>query len=127
MFGTENKGETVATLTFQKLMDNISGNKGVQKLLENFQKLNEEIKKKESEIKSRIDQEKDARIDMAWQKYQDIVKALGTSEAKLEKEVNNTLSKIKVSADQLEKKSCKLQKEGISSKRKIRKINLQSN
>ncbi len=111
----------MAKPAYQILLDNISGSKGVQRLLKNFQKLNDEIKKKESELKTRIDKEKDLRIDMAWKKYQQIVKSLGASEKKLEKEVNNTLVKIKKSADQVEKNIGTYKKKAIVQKKKLEK------
>ncbi|WP_374077835.1 actin-binding protein [Bdellovibrio bacteriovorus] len=111
----------MATAAFQKILENLSETKGVQSLLENFQKLNDEIKKKESELKDRFDQQKDEKIEMAWKKYQEIVKVLGTSEAKLEKEVNSTIAKIKKSADGLEKNIAAYKKKAIAQKAKLEK------
>ncbi|WII73555.1 actin-binding protein [Bdellovibrio sp. 22V] len=111
----------MATTTFQKLLKNLSGNKGIQNLLENFQKLNDEIKKKESELKGRFDQQKEEKIELAWKKYQDIVKALGASEEKLEKEVNTAITKIKKSADHLEKNIQTYKKKAIAQKTMLEK------
>lgn len=111
----------MATAAFQKILENLSETKGVQNLLENFQKLNDEIKKKESELKDRFDQQKEEKIEMAWKKYQEIVKVLGTSEAKLEKEVNSTIAKIKKSADGLEKNIAAYKKKAIAQKTKLEK------
>lgn len=111
----------MATAAFQKILENLSGNKGVQNLLENFQKLNDEIKKKESELKTRFDKQKQAKIELAWKRYQEIVKVLGTSEAKLEKEVNSTIAKIKKSADGLEKNIAAYKKKAIAQKTKLEK------
>lgn len=111
----------MASASFQKILNNLSGNKGVQSLLENFQKLSDEIKKKESELKGRFDKEKEEKVEMAWKKYQEIVKALGTSEAKLEKEVNSTISKIKKSADSLEKNLQSYKKKAIAKKAQLEK------
>lgn len=111
----------MATASFQKIVENLSENKGVQSLLENFQKLNDEIKKKESELKTRFDKQKDQKIEMAWKKYQEIVKVLGVSEAKLEKEVNSTIAKIKKSADGLEKNIAAYKKKAIAQKTKLEK------
>ncbi|WP_232468743.1 hypothetical protein [Bdellovibrio bacteriovorus] len=55
----------MATAAFQKILENLSGNKNVQNLLESFQKLSDEIKKKESELKGRFDQEKEDKIEPA--------------------------------------------------------------
>ncbi|XGC81447.1 actin-binding protein [Bdellovibrio bacteriovorus] len=106
----------MATATFQKILENLSGNKGVQNLLENFQKLNDEIKKKEVELKDKFDQQKEEKIEMAWKKYQDIIKVLSTSEEKLEKEVNTAIAKIKKSADDLEKNIQTYKKKAIAQK-----------
>lgn len=111
----------MATATFQKLLENLSNNKGVQNLLESFQKINEEIKKRESELKDRFDQQREEKIELAWQKYQEIVKALAASEEKLEKEVNTTISKIKKSADALEKNIAAYKKKAIAQKTKLEK------
>ncbi len=111
----------MATPAFQKILENLSETKGVQNLLENFQKLNDEIKKKESELKNRFDKQKDQKIELAWKKYQEIVKVLGTSEAKLEKEVNSTIAKIKKSADSLEKNIAAYKKKAIAQKTKLEK------
>lgn len=111
----------MASAAFQKILNNLSGNKNVQNLLENFQKLSDEIKKKESELKGRFDKEKEEKVEMAWKKYQEIVKALGTSEAKLEKEVNMTLSKIKKSADALEKNLQTYKKKAVAKKSELEK------
>ncbi|AHZ86765.1 actin-binding protein [Bdellovibrio bacteriovorus] len=119
--GNVNKGDLVATAAFQKILENLSGNKNVQNLLESFQKLSDEIKKKESELKGRFDQEKEDKIELAWKKYQEIVKVLSTSEAKLEKEVNSTISKIKKSADDLEKNIQAYKKKAIVQKTKLEK------
>lgn len=111
----------MATASFQKILENLSENKNVQNLLENFQKLNDEIKKKESELKTRFDKQKDAKIELAWKKYQEIVKVLGISETKLEKEVNTTIAKIKKSADGLEKNIAAYKKKAIAQKTKLEK------
>lgn len=106
---------------FQKILENLSETKGVQSLLENFQKLNNEIKKKESELKTAFDVKKEEQIELAWKKYQEIVKLLGASEAKLEKEVNTTIAKIKKSADSLEKNIASYKKKAIAQKSKMEK------
>ena len=111
----------MASAAFQKILENLSGNKNVQNLLESFQKLSDEIKKKEAELKGRFDQEKEDKIELAWKKYQEIVKALSVSEAKLEKEVNSTISKIKKSADDLEKNIQAYKKKAIVQKTKLEK------
>lgn len=111
----------MAATTFQKIIQNLSDNKGVQNLLENFQRLNDEIKKKEAELKTAFDQEKEARVEMAWKKYQEIIKVLGNSETKLEKEVNNTIAKIKKSADDLEKNIAAYKKKAVAQKTKFEK------
>lgn len=109
----------MASAAFQKILENLSENKNVQNLLESFHKLSEEIKKKESELKGRFDKEKDEKVELAWKKYQEIVKALSASEAKLEKEVNTTISKIKKSADDLEKNIQTYKKKAIAQKDKL--------
>lgn len=106
---------------FQKILENLSETKGIQNLLENFQKLNDEIKKKESELKHSFDQKKEAQIELAWKKYQEIVKVLSASEAKLEKEVNTTIAKIKKSATSLEKNIASYKKKAILQKGKLEK------
>jgi hypothetical protein len=111
----------MATLTFQKILNNLSNNKNVQNLLESFTVLSDEIKKKEAEIKGRIDQTKEEKIELAWKKYQEIVKSLSVSEEKLEKEVNNTIGKIKKSADSLEKNIQAYKKKAIVQKTKLEK------
>lgn len=111
----------MATTAMQKILDNLSGNKGIQNLLENFQNLNDEIKKKEAELKGRFDKQKDEKIELAWKKYQEIVKVLGASEKKLEKEVNSTISKIKKSADGLEKNIAAYKKKVLAQKAKLEK------
>jgi hypothetical protein len=111
----------MATSTFQKILGNLSSNKNVQNLLESFQVLSDEIKKKENEIKGKLDQTKDEKIEMAWKKYQEIVKSLSASEAKLEKEVNSTITKIKKSADSLEKNIQAYKKKAIVQKTKLEK------
>lgn len=111
----------MATAAFQKILENLSGNKNVKSLLENFQKLNKEIKKKETELKDTFDKKKDQKIELAWKKYQEIVKVLGASEEKLEKEVNTTIAKIKKSADDLEKNIVAYKKKAIAQKSKLEK------
>ena len=111
----------MAATTFQKLIQNISGTKSVQNLLENFQKLNDEIKKKETELKKAFDHQKEEKVEMAWKKYQEIVKVLGNSETKLEKEVNSTIAKIKKSADELEKNIAAYKKKAIAQKASFEK------
>ena len=70
----------MASATFQKLLGNLSNNKNVQNLLENFQKLSDEIKKREKQLKGSFDQQKEEKVELAWQKYQEIVKVLSRSE-----------------------------------------------
>lgn len=111
----------MATAAFQKLLTNLSKNKNVQNLLENFQTLSDEIKKKESQLKGRIDQQKEEKIEMAWKTYQDIVKVLSVSEEKLEKEVNTTITKIKKSADDLEKNIAAYKKKALAKKTELEK------
>lgn len=111
----------MATAGFQKMLSNLSKNKNVQNLLESFQTLSDEIKKKESELKGRFDKEKDEKVELAWKKYQEIIKALSASEEKLEKEVNSTISKIKKSADSLEKNIQAYKKKAIAQKTKLEK------
>ena len=111
----------MATAAFQKIIENLSDNKNVQNLLESFQKLSDEIKKKETELKGAFDKQKDEKIEMAWKKYQEIVKVLSASEENLEKEVNSTIKKIKKSADQLEKNIQAYKKKAIVQKTKLEK------
>ena len=108
----------MATPTFQKMIQNLTASKGVQNLLEGFQKLNDEIKKKETELKSAFDQQRDEKIEMAWKKYQEIIKALSASEAKIEKEVNKTIANVKASADSLEKNIAAYKKKAVAQKEK---------
>ena len=89
--------------SLKKIVDNISQNKNLQKLMESFHNLSEEIKGKEAELKKSFDKEKDAQIEKAWKQYQKIVKMLSASETKLDKEVKKTVQKIKTTADGLEK------------------------
>lgn len=119
--GLQKKETLVTNASFQKILENLSEAKGVQSLLESFQKLNDEIKKKESELKQAFDKKKEKQVEMAWKKYQEIVKVLSVSEAKLEKEVNTTLSKIKKSADSLEKNIASYKKKAIVQKTKLEK------
>lgn len=111
----------MATPTFQKIIQNLSASKGVQNLLEGFQKLNDEIKKKEAELKSAFDQQREEKIEMAWKKYQEIVKVLGSSEEKIEKEVNKTIANVKASADSLEKNIAAYKKIAMAQKTKWEK------
>lgn len=111
----------MASAAFQKILGNLSSNKNIQNLLESFQKLSEEIKKRESELKGRFDAQKDEKLELAWQKYQEIVKVLSASEEKLEKEVNLTLQKIKKSADSLEKNIVVAKKKAIAKKSQLEK------
>lgn len=111
----------MTSAAFQKVLENLSGNKNVQSLLESFHKLSEEIKKRENELKGRFDKEKDEKIELAWKKYQEIVKVLSHSEEKLEKEVNTTISKIKKSADDLEKNIQSYKKKALAQKVKLEK------
>ncbi|WP_413558591.1 actin-binding protein [Bdellovibrio sp. HCB209] len=111
----------MSSASFQKLLNNLSKNKNVQSLLENFQTLSDEIKKRETEIKGKFDKTKDQKIEQAWAKYQEIVKVLSASEEKLEKEVTVTISKIKKSADALEKNIQVAKKKAIVQKAKLEK------
>lgn len=111
----------MASATFQKILGNLSKNKNVQNLLENFQKLSDEIKKRETELKGSFDQKKEEKLEQAWKKYQEIVKVLSTSEEKLEKEVNITLGKIKKSASTLEKNIVVAKKKAIAKKNELEK------
>ncbi|MNL06848.1 hypothetical protein D3C87_1274980 [compost metagenome] len=111
----------MATVAFQKLLTNLSKNKNVQNLLENFQTLSDEIKKKEVQLKGRFDQQKEEKIEMAWEKYQELIKVLSVSEGKLEKEVNQTISKIKKSADDLDKKIVAYKKKALAKKSELEK------
>ena len=111
----------MATAAFQKLLTNLSKNKNVQNLLENFQTLSDEIKKKEVQLKGRFDQQKEEKIEMAWEKYQELIKVLSLSEGKLEKEVNQTISKIKKSADDLERSIVSYKKKALAKKSELEK------
>lgn len=111
----------MATAAFQKLLTNLSKNKKLQNLLENFQTLSEDIKKKEVELKGRFDAQKEEKIEMAWEKYQELVKVLSVSEGKLEKEVNQTITKFKKSADDLEKNIAAYKKKAMAKKAELEK------
>ncbi|HEX7675317.1 MAG TPA: actin-binding protein [Bdellovibrio sp.] len=111
----------MASAAFQKMLGNLSNNKNVQSLLESFQRLSDEIKKRESDLKGKFDAQKEEKLELAWQKYQEIVKVLSASEEKLEKEVNLTLNKIKKSADDLEKNIVVAKKKAIAKKAQLEK------
>ena len=111
----------MATVALQKLLTNLSKNKNVQNLLESFQTLSDEIKKKEVQLKGRFDKQKDEKIEMAWEKYQELIKVLSKSEGKLEKEVNQTITKIKKSADDLEKNIVAYKKKALAKKTELEK------
>ena len=72
-------------------------------------------------LKGKFDAQKEEKLELAWQKYQEIVKVLSASEEKLEKEVNLTLNKIKKSADDLEKNIVVAKKKAIAKKAQLEK------
>ncbi len=111
----------MATLTFQKILSNLSSNANVQKLVENFSQLSSELKKKEAELKKIFDQKKDEKIAVALKKYKDVIKTLNTSERKLEKEVSSAISQIKKSADSVEKNIVLYRKKAVAQANKIEK------
>lgn len=121
MVGPIVKEAIMANPAFLKLIENLSANKNVQSLLNSFQTLSKEIRKRESQIKGRIDQKKEEQIELAWKKYQEIVKVLSASEAKLDKEVKSTIVKIKKSADALEKNLQAYKKKAIAQKNQLEK------
>jgi hypothetical protein len=111
----------MATLAFQKILSNLSSNANVQKLMNNFNQLSAELKKKEAELKTRFDQEKADKIALALKKYQEMIKTLNTSEAKLEKEVNGAIARIKKSATTVEKNIVAYRKKAVAQANKIEK------
>lgn len=111
----------MATLTFQKILANLSKNANVQKLVENFNELSTELKKKETELKKLFDQKKEEKVAVALKKYKDVIKTLNISEKKLEKEVSSAISQIKKSADNVEKNIVIYRKKAVAQANKIEK------
>lgn len=111
----------MATLTFQKILSNLSSNTNVKKLVENFSQLSTELKKKEAELIKLFDQKKDEKIAVALKKYKEVIKTLNSSERKLEKEVSSTISQLKKSATSLEKKIVIYRKKALAQAAKIEK------
>ncbi len=111
----------MVTNTFQKILANLSNNPNVQKLVQNFGDLSVELKKREAELKKAFNQEKDEKIALALEKYQELIKTLNSAEKKLEKEVNVTISQIKKSATSVEKNIVAYRKKAKAKAAKIEK------
>ncbi len=111
----------MATLTFQKILSNLSHNPNVQKLKSNFNQLSVELKKKETELKKLIEKETAPRISLALKKYHEVLKTLNNSEVKLEKEVTSAISQIKKSATNVEKNIVAYRKQAKTQVAKIEK------
>lgn len=115
------RSSQMATLTFQKILSNLSNNANVKKLVDNFSQMSTELKKKETEIKKLFDQKKDEKIAVALKKYKELIKTLNSSERKLEKEVSSAISQIKKSADNVEKNIVHYRKKAVAQAGKIEK------
>lgn len=111
----------MATLTFQKILSNLSHNPNVQKLKDNFSQLSVELKKKETELKKLIEKETAPTISLALKKYREVLKTLNNSEVKLEKEVTSAISQIKKSATNVEKNIVAYRKQAKTQVAKIEK------
>lgn len=111
----------MATITFQKILSNLSTNPNVKKLVENFNQLSTELMKKEAELKKTFGKQREEKIALALKKYNEVLKTLNGSEKKLAKEVNTAVAQIKKSAGDVKKDIVNYKKKALAQRQRIEK------
>ncbi len=112
----------MATMTFQKILGNLSTNKNVKNILSDFQKLSKELRQKGGKLNTRFTHEKAKTIQQARSQYKKILTKVGLSQKQLDREVGKALNLIKKSAADVEKNLQLYRKKATEQSQKIEKI-----
>ena len=110
----------MATTTFQKLLGNLSTNKNVKNLVNDFQKLSKELRQKGTQLNHRLNTDK--AVQKAYTQYKKLVTIVGKSQKQLDQEVDYALSLIKKSAAEVEKNLKAYGKKAVEQTEKIEKV-----
>ena len=114
----------MATMTFQKILGNLSTNKNVKNILSDFQKLSKELRQKGGQLNTRFTSEKAKTMQQARTQYKKILTKVGISQKQLDREVDKALKLIKKSAANVEKNLHFYSKKATEQSQKIEKIML---
>jgi hypothetical protein len=109
---TTNKGENMALLKIQDLIQKVSESQKVKKVVTDLQSLSTDIQKKVQTLNA----------DEAVKKYKEIFKKVSKAEGDLQKEVNRVIVKIKKSAVDIEKNLELYKKKAAQQRAKIEKL-----
>lgn len=112
----------MATMTFQKILGNLSTNKNVKNILSDFQKLSKELRQKGGQLNTRFTSEKAKTMQQARTQYKKILTKVGISQKQLDREVDKALKLIKKSAANVEKNLHFYSKKATEQSQKIEKI-----
>lgn len=110
----------MASVTFKKIVEDLSSKKSMKNLVSDFKKLSAELKNKANQIDIKwVD---DKTLKQAKAKYRELIKTLNNSQAKIDSEVNNALEMIRSSASELEKNIITYKKSALAQKAKLEKM-----
>ncbi|MBX3039729.1 MAG: actin-binding protein [Bdellovibrionaceae bacterium] len=112
----------MATSALQKFLNQLSKNKNVQNVVNEFTKIGDEIKKRSTELNQRWTEEKDKTLHQAQDKYHQILKAVNSTQSQLDKEVTKAIEKIRASATEVEKNLDYYRKKAVEQKDRVEKI-----
>lgn len=112
----------MATTALQKFLNQLSKNKNVQNVVNEFTKISDDLKKRGTELNQRWTEGKDKTLHQAQDKYHQILKAVSSTQGQLDKEVTKAIEKIRASATEVEKNLEYYRKKAVEQKDRVEKI-----
>jgi len=110
----------MASVTFKKIVQDLSSKDSVKNLIQDFKKLSAELKTKAHTLDINLHDSK--AVHQAKAKYREIINTLNNSQAKIDTEVNKALDLIRTSATEVEKNILTYKKAALAQKEKLEKM-----
>ena len=112
----------MAIASLQKFLSQLSKNKNVQKTVNELTKISDDLNKRGTELSKRFTAGKEKTLKQARDGYHQMLKAVGTSQTQLDKEMNKALGKIRSAATEVEKNLEYYRKKALDQKERVEKM-----
>ena len=112
----------MAVTAIQKFLDQLSKNKNVKDVVDEFQRLSTEVKKRGQEMNAKLTEGGEQTWKQAHDRYNKVISTIHQTQKQLDREVENAVGKIRASATQLEKNLDSYRKQAHAQKDKLAKM-----
>ena len=112
----------MAVNRIQSFLDQLSKNKNVQSVVNEFTRLGEEVKKRSLEINETLTHRSEAAQKDAHKRVQAALKAVKSAQSQLDREVELAVKKIRLSAGKMEAGLEQYRKRAVAQKNRLEKM-----